>query len=395
MNKKHNVVIVSARRTPIGSFQGGLSVVSAPKLGSLVISEILNDTMLDPLLIDEVIMGNVLSAGLGQAPARQATIGAGLPDSIECLTINKMCASGLKAVMLAAQAIQVNDANIIIAGGFENMSQAPYILPKARAGYRLGNGRLIDSMINDGLWDVYNDIHMGNCAEICARERNYSINDQNDFAKESYRRAIDAQKSGAFTNEIISVNVENRSNTIIFKEDEEPKNVNFDKMDKLSPAFEEDGSITAANASKINDGAACLLLMSENKASELGLKPLARILYQSSAAHDPKWFTTAPIKAIKKILIKANMEVNDIDLWEINEAFAPVVMSVMDDYNLDHGKINVNGGAIALGHPIGASGARILTTLIHALDDKDLSVGLATLCIGGGEASALIIERVN
>ena len=395
MNKKHNVVIVSARRTPIGSFQGGLSVVSAPKLGSLVISEILNDTMLDPLLIDEVIMGNVLSAGLGQAPARQATIGAGLPDSIECLTINKMCASGLKAVMLAAQAIQVNDANIIIAGGFENMSQAPYILPKARAGYRLGNGRLIDSMINDGLWDVYNDIHMGNCAEICARERNYSINDQNDFAKESYRRAIDAQKSGAFTNEIISVNVENRSNTTIFKEDEEPKNVNFDKMDKLSPAFEEDGSITAANASKINDGAACLLLMSENKASELGLNPLARILYQSSAAHDPKWFTTAPIKAIKKILIKANMEVNDIDLWEINEAFAPVVMSVMDDYNLDHGKINVNGGAIALGHPIGASGARILTTLIHALDDKDLSVGLATLCIGGGEASALIIERVN
>tara|TARA_B100001540_G_scaffold139913_1_gene124418 strand:+ start:963 stop:2150 length:1188 start_codon:yes stop_codon:yes gene_type:complete len=395
MNKKHNVVIVSARRTPIGSFQGGLSVVSAPKLGSLVISEILNDTMLDPLLIDEVIMGNVLSAGLGQAPARQATIGAGLPDSIECLTINKMCASGLKAVMLAAQAIQVNDANIIIAGGFENMSQAPYILPKARAGYRLGNGRLIDSMINDGLWDVYNDIHMGNCAEICARERNYSINDQNDFAKESYRRAIDAQKSGAFTNEIISVNVENRSNTTIFKEDEEPKNVNFDKMDKLSPAFEEDGSITAANASKINDGAACLLLMSENKASELGLKPLARILYQSSAAHDPKWFTTAPIKAIKKILIKANMEVNDIDLWEINEAFAPVVMSVMDDYNLDHGKINVNGGAIALGHPIGATGARILTTLIHALDDKDLSVGLATLCIGGGEASALIIERVN
>ena len=395
MNKKHNVVIVSARRTPIGSFQGGLSVVSAPKLGSLVISEILNDTMLDPLLIDEVIMGNVLSAGLGQAPARQATIGAGLPDSIECLTINKMCASGLKAVMLAAQAIQVNDANIIIAGGFENMSQAPYILPKARAGYRLGNGRLIDSMINDGLWDVYNDIHMGNCAEICARERNYSINDQNDFAKESYHRAIDAQKSGAFTNEIISVNVENRSNTTIFKEDEEPKNVNFDKMDKLSPAFEEDGSITAANASKINDGAACLLLMSENKASELGLKPLARILYQSSAAHDPKWFTTAPIKAIKKILIKANMEVNDIDLWEINEAFAPVVMSVMDDYNLDHGKINVNGGAIALGHPIGASGARILTTLIHALNQKDLSVGLATLCIGGGEASALIIERVN
>ena len=395
MSKENSVVIVSAKRSPIGSFQGAISSISAPKLGSLIISKILEETTVDPFLVDEIIMGNVLSAGIGQAPARQAAIGAGMPDSVECLTINKMCGSGLKAVMLGSQAIQVNDANIIIAGGFESMSQSPYLVPKARAGYRLGHGNLIDSVIFDGLWDVYNDIHMGNCAEICARDRGYSIIDQNDFAKESYHRAIDAQKSGAFTNEIISVNVENRSNTIIFKEDEEPKNVNFDKMDKLSPAFEEDGSITAANASKINDGAACLLLMSENKASELGLNPLARILYQSSAAHDPKWFTTAPIKAIKKILIKANMEVNDIDLWEINEAFAPVVMSVMDDYNLDHGKINVNGGAIALGHPIGASGARILTTLIHALNHKDLSVGLATLCIGGGEASALIIERVN
>ena len=395
MSKENSVVIVSAKRSPIGSFQGAISSVPAPKLGSLVISKILEETMMDPLLVDEIIMGNVLSAGIGQAPARQAALGSGLPDTVECLTINKMCGSGLKAVMLASQAIQVSDANIVIAGGFENMSQAPYLIPKARTGYRLGHGNLIDSMIFDGLWDVYNDIHMGSCAEICARDRDYSISDQNDFAKESYRRAIDAQKSGAFNNEIIAIDVKNKNNTITFNDDEEPEKVNFEKMDTLKPVFKEDGTITAANASKINDGAACLLLMSEYKASELGFKPLARIVSQSSAAHDPKWFTTAPIEAIKKVLMKADMEVDDINLWEINEAFAPVAMSVIDDYNLDHGKVNINGGAIALGHPIGASGARILTTLIHSLNQKEKSIGLATLCIGGGEASALIVERIN
>ena len=395
MSKENSVVIVSAKRSPIGSFQGAISSVPAPKLGSLVISKILEETMMDPLLVDEIIMGNVLSAGIGQAPARQAALGSGLPDTVECLTINKMCGSGLKAVMLASQAIQVSDANVVIAGGFENMSQAPYLIPKARTGYRLGHGNLIDSMIFDGLWDVYNDIHMGSCAEICARDRDYSISDQNDFAKESYRRAIDAQKSGAFNNEIIAIDVKNKNNTITFNDDEEPEKVNFEKMDTLKPVFKEDGTITAANASKINDGAACLLLMSEYKASELGFKPLARIVSQSSAAHDPKWFTTAPIEAIKKVLIKADMEVDDINLWEINEAFAPVAMSVIDDYNLDHGKVNINGGAIALGHPIGASGARILTTLIHSLNQKEKSIGLATLCIGGGEASALIVERIN
>ena len=395
MSKENSVVIVSAKRSPIGSFQGAISSVPAPKLGSLVISKILEETMMDPLLVDEIIMGNVLSAGIGQAPARQAALGSGLPDTVECLTINKMCGSGLKAVMLASQAIQVSDANIVIAGGFENMSQAPYLIPKARTGYRLGHGNLIDSMIFDGLWDVYNDIHMGSCAEICARDRDYSISDQNDFAKESYRRAIDAQKSGAFNNEIIAIDVKNKNNTITFNDDEEPEKVNFEKMDTLKPVFKEDGTITAANASKINDGAACLLLMSEYKASELGFKPLARIVSQSSAAHDPKWFTTAPIEAIKKVLIKADMEVDDINLWEINEAFAPVAMSVIDDYNLDHGKVNINGGAIALGHPVGASGARILTTLIHSLNQKEKSIGLATLCIGGGEASALIVERIN
>ncbi|MEE3195995.1 MAG: thiolase family protein [Candidatus Neomarinimicrobiota bacterium] len=395
MSKENSIVIVSAKRSPIGSFQGAISSVPAPKLGSLVISKILEETMMDPLLVDEIIMGNVLSAGIGQAPARQAALGSGLPDTVECLTINKMCGSGLKAVMLASQAIQASDANVVIAGGFENMSQAPYLIPKARTGYRLGHGNLIDSMIFDGLWDVYNDIHMGNCAEICARDRDYSISDQNDFAKESYRRAIDAQKSGAFNNEIIAIDVKNKNNTITFNDDEEPEKVNFEKMDTLKPVFEEDGTITAANASKINDGAACLLLMSENRASELGFKPLARIVSQSSAAHDPKWFTTAPIEAIKKVLMKADMEVDDINLWEINEAFAPVTMSVIDDYNLDHGKVNINGGAIALGHPIGASGARILTTLIHSLNQKEKSIGLATLCIGGGEASALIVERIN
>ena len=395
MNKENSVVIVSAKRSPIGSFQGAISSISAPKLGSLIISNILEETTVDPFLVDEIIMGNVLSAGIGQAPARQAAIGAGMPDSVECLTINKMCGSGLKAVMLGSQAIQVNDANIIIAGGFESMSQSPYLVPKARAGYRLGHGNLIDSVIFDGLWDVYNDIHMGNCAEICARDRGYSIIDQNDFAKESYQRAINAQEIGAFNNEIVSIEVNNKNNTITFDNDEEPKKVNFEKMDTLKPVFEKDGTITAANASTINDGAACLLMMSENKASELGFKPLARIISQASAAQDPKWFTTAPIEAIKKVLMKVDLTVDDIDLWEINEAFAPVVMAVVDDYNLDYGKININGGAIALGHPIGASGARILTTLIHSLNQKEKSLGLATICIGGGEASAVIIERIN
>ena len=395
MDKENSVVIVSAKRSPIGSFQGAISSISAPKLGSLIISKILEETTVDPFLVDEIIMGNVLSAGIGQAPARQAAIGAGMPDSVECLTINKMCGSGLKAVMLGSQAIQVNDANIIIAGGFESMSQSPYLVPKARAGYRLGHGNLIDSVIFDGLWDVYNDIHMGNCAEICARDRGYSIIDQNDFAKESYQRAINAQEIGAFNNEIVSIEVKNKNNTITFDNDEEPKKVNFEKMDTLKPVFEKDGTITAANASTINDGAACLLMMSENKASELGFKPLARIMSQASAAQDPKWFTTAPIEAIKKVLMKVDLTVDDIDLWEINEAFAPVVMAVVDDYNLDYGKININGGAIALGHPIGASGARILTTLIHSLNQKEKSLGLATICIGGGEASAVIVERIN
>ena len=395
MENMKNVVIVAAKRTPVGAFQGSISSISGPDLGAKVISGILEETMLDPASVNEVIMGNVLAAGLGQAPARQAALESGLPDTVECITINKMCGSGLKAAMLATQAIQVGDADIIIAGGFENMSQAPYLLSKGRDGYRLGHGELIDSMITDGLWDVYNDTHMGNCAEICARDRHYSKEDQNDFAKESYTRALDAQKTGAFNDEIIAVDVMDRKrNTVTVNIDEEPGRANFDKMDKLRPAFEKDGTVTAGNASKINDGAAGVLLISETKATELGFTPLVRIISQASAAQEPEWFTTAPIKAISKVLEKAGMEVADIDLWEINEAFAPVAMAVMDDFNLDHSKVNVNGGAIALGHPIGASGARILTTLIYALKSRDVTTGLATLCIGGGEASAMIVERV-
>ena len=395
MEKLKNVVIAAAKRTPVGAFQGSISSVSAPDLGAKVIGGILEETMLDPASVNEVIMGNVLAAGLGQAPARQAALESSLPDTVECITINKMCGSGLKAAMLATQAIQVGDADIIIAGGFENMSQAQYLLSKGRDGYRLGHGKLIDSMITDGLWDVYNDTHMGNCAEICARDRHYSKEDQNDFAKESYSRALDAQKTGAFNDEILAVDVTDRKmNMITINIDEEPGRANFDKMDKLHPAFEKDGTVTAGNASKINDGAAGVLLMCETRARELGFMPLVRIHGQASAAQEPEWFTTAPIKAISKVLKKAGMEIADIDLWEINEAFAPVVMAVMDDFNLDHSKVNVNGGAIALGHPIGASGARTLTTLIHALKSQDFTTGLVTLCIGGGEASAMIVERV-
>ena len=395
MEKIQNVVIAAAKRTPVGAFQGSISSVSGPDLGAKVIGGILEETMLDPASVNEVIMGNVLAAGLGQAPARQAALGSGLPDTVECITINKMCGSGLKAAMLATQAIQVGDADIIIAGGFENMSQAPYLLSKGREGYRLGHGELIDSMITDGLWDVYNDTHMGNFAEICARDRHYSKEDQNDFAKESYTRALDAQKTGAFNDEILAVDVTDRKrNTVTINIDEEPGRANFDKMDKLRPAFEKDGTVTAGNASKINDGAAGVLLMSKTKATELGFTPLVRIHNQASAAQEPEWFTTAPIKAISKVLEKAGMEVADIDLWEINEAFALVAMAVMDDFNLDHSKVNVNGGAIALGHPIGASGARTLTTLIHALKSQDLTTGLVTLCIGGGEASAMIVESI-
>jgi len=390
-----NVVIIAAKRTPVGAFQGSLSSIPAPKLGAVAIKALLDETGLDVNHVNEVIMGNVLAAGLGQAPARQAALFASLPNSVECLTINKMCGSGLKAVMLGAQAIQCGDSDIVIAGGMENMSAAPYLLPKGRTGQRLGHGSVEDSIIKDGLWDVYNDQHMGNCAELCAREKNYTRREQDEFAEQSYSRAINAQSEGLFIDEIIAVEVPQRKGgSIVVTEDEEPGKANFEKMKTLRPAFEKNGTITAANASKINDGASAVLMMSSEKAEELGLKPIVKIIAQASAAHEPEWFTTAPSKAIKNVLEKAGINAESIDLWEINEAFAPVTMAAIDDFNLDVNKVNINGGAIALGHPIGASGARILTTLIHAMEKNNAKTGLATLCIGGGEASALIVEKV-
>ena len=390
-----NVVIITAKRTPLGAFQGSLSSIPAPKLGAVAIKALLDETGLDVNHVNEVIMGNVLAAGLGQAPARQAALFAGLPNSVECLTINKMCGSGLKAVMLGAQAIQCGDSDIVIAGGMENMSAAPYLLPKGRTGQRLGHGSVEDSIIKDGLWDVYNDQHMGNCAELCAREKNYTRREQDEFAEQSYSRAINAQSEGLFIDEIIAVEVPQRKGgSIVVTEDEEPGKANFEKMKTLRPAFEKNGTITAANASKINDGASAVLMMSSEKAEELGLKPIVKIIAQASAAHEPEWFTTAPSKAIKNVLEKAGINAESIDLWEINEAFAPVTMAAIDDFNLDVNKVNINGGAIALGHPIGASGARILTTLIHAMEKNNAKTGLATLCIGGGEASALFVKKV-
>ena len=394
MSNLNDTVIVSAKRTPVGSFQGSLSSFSASDLGSIVIKALLDEIKIDPNSIDEVIMGNVLSAGQGQAPARQAAIKAGLPDSVECLTINKMCGSGLKAVMLGAQSIQLGDAEIIISGGMESMSQSPYLLPNVREGLRLGHNNVIDSILVDGLWDVYNDKHMGSCAELCATEKNFSRKDQDLFAKESYNRAQEAQSKGLFNDEIVPLNVNQRKGDPLYvDQDDEPLRANFKKMDLLKPVFEKNGTITAANASKINDGAATLLLMSRDKANELGLEIYATILGQSSSANDPEWFTTAPIGAIDKVLEKSSLKVDDIDLWEVNEAFAVVPMAVINNFNLDHSKVNVNGGGIALGHPIGASGARILTTLIYAMKKRKAKRGIATLCIGGGEASAVVIER--
>ncbi len=387
------VVITSAKRTPIGAFGGTLASFTASQLGSLAIRSVLEETKLSPEKVDEVIMGNVLTAGIGQAPARQAAIFAGLPEKTECMTINKVCGSGLKAVMLAHQAIQTENAEIIIAGGQESMSNTPYLLDKARNGYRLGHGQVYDSMIKDGLWDVYNNVHMGNCAETCAKDFNFRREELDEFAITSYKRAIEAQKAGKFNDEIIEVKTRIGKEEVIVKDDEEPNKVNFDKIPKLRPVFDKDGVVTAANASSINDGAAALLVMSEEKAKELGLRPLVEIVDQASAAKAPVEFTIAPTDAINKVLAKSNMKIEDIDLFEINEAFAVVSLANNKLLKLDPEKVNVNGGAVALGHPIGASGARILVTLIHEMKKRNSTYGLASLCIGGGEASALVVKN--
>ena len=388
-------MLAGPKRTPIGAFQGSLSTVSAQHLGAIAIRSALNAADVLPNSVDEVIMGNVLQAGLGQAPARQAAIYAGLPDSVECLTINKMCGSGLKAVMLASQAIQTGDASVIVAGGMESMTQAPYLLPKARDGYRLGHADIVDSMIIDGLWDVYNDRHMGNCADMCAEKYSFSREEQDAFTIESYTRAQRAQSEGKFADEIVSVEVKDRrENVSEVSVDDEPGKADFEKMTKLKPAFGKEGTVTAANASKINDGAAALVVLDENKGAELKVKPVARILAQASVAQEPEWFTTAPVGAIQKVLIKAGLEMSDIDLFEINEAFSNVAMAAMKELDISHDVVNVNGGAVALGHPIGASGARILVTLLHAMKTRGAKRGLAAICIGGGEASALIVEAL-
>jgi acetyl-CoA C-acetyltransferase len=391
----NEVVIVSACRSPIGSLAGSLSSVPATRLGATVVKEAMTRAGLASDQIDEVIMGNVLPAGLGQAPARQAALFAGLPKSVECLTINKMCGSGLKSVMLGAQAIALNDASVIIAGGMESMSNAPYLLDKARAGYRLGHGTLIDSMIVDGLWDVYNDYHMGNAAELCAKGCQIPRDLQDEYAIMSYKRAQTAQKEGWFKKEIVNVEIAGRKgDSTIIDTDEEPQRVKFEKIPELKPVFQKDGTVTPANASTINDGAAALAIMSGEKARESGVKPLARIIAQASHAKAPEWFTTAPADVIQKVLRKAGMKKEDIGLFEINEAFAVVALAVNRIAGLDPDKVNIHGGAVALGHPIGASGARILVTLLHAMEQKDIQFGLAAICIGGGEASAVIVERI-
>jgi acetyl-CoA C-acetyltransferase len=387
------VVIVSATRTPIGSFGGSLASISATQLGALVIKSAVEKAGLDPEQIQEVYMGNVMPANLGQAPATQAAIFAGLP-SLPATTVNKVCASGMKAIMLAAQSIASGENDIVVAGGMENMSNVPYYLDKARNGYRLGNGQIIDGLVKDGLWDVYNDYHMGSAAELCAVECNISREEQDVFAVESYKRSQKAQAEGKFKQEITPVELKDKKGDItLFADDEEPNAVKFDKIPSLKPVFKKDGTVTAANASTLNDGAAAVVLMSKEKAVQMGIKPLAKIVSYADAQQAPEWFTTAPSKAIPLALHRAGLSINQIDYFEINEAFSVVAIANNQLLKLDPAKVNVNGGAVAMGHPLGASGARIVVTLINVLQQNNGKYGAAGICNGGGGASAIIIEN--
>jgi len=390
-----SVYIVGAARTPIGSFLGGLSEVPAPRLGATAIKAALERAEVGVDKVDEVFVGNVLSAGIGQAPARQSAIYAGLPNTVPCTTVNKVCGSGMQAIILGARAIMTDDASVVVSGGIESMSNAPYYVPKARGGLRMGHGEIVDGMIFDGLWDPYKNLHMGMAGELCAKEFGFTREAQDAFAAESYRRALAAQKEGKFDAEIVPVEVpQKKGDPMLVKLDEEPGRGDPAKMAKLRPAFTKDGTITAANASKIDDGAAAVVLASEKAVKEQGLAPLARVVGWAGAAQAPEWFTTAPAIAIDRVLAKLRMTAADIDLFEINEAFAVVTMHAMMACKLDHAKVNVHGGAVSLGHPIGCSGTRIVATLVHALRDRKLKRGLATLCIGGGEALALVVETV-
>lgn len=387
-------VIVSAVRTPMGSFNGVFSPIAATKLGSLAIAGALQRVGLSPEQVNAVYMGCVLSAGLGQAPARQASIGAGIPRSVGAVTVNKVCGSSIQTVIMAAQAIALEEAKIVVAGGMENMTRAPYLLEKARQGYRLGHGEVVDSLLKDGLWDVYNNFHMGDGGELCAGKYRLTREEVDDFALESYRRAREAMATGAFKREIVPVEVPQRKGAATaVLEDEEPNRVDLRKMRDLKPAFQEKGILTVGNSPSCNDGAAALIVMPEAEAARLGLAPMARIVGYAGAALAPEWFTVAPIEAIKLVLKKTGLTIGDIDLFEINEAFSAVSLAINRELGLDAKKVNVNGGAVALGHPIGATGARILTTLLHAMEARGAKRGLASLCIGGGEALALIVER--
>jgi acetyl-CoA C-acetyltransferase len=389
-----NPVIVSAVRTPMGSFNGLFRSVSATQLGSRSIAAALQRINLSPASVDVVYMGCVLSAGLGQAPARQASIGAGIPQSVGAVTVNKVCGSSLQTVIMATHAIALGEAKIVVAGGLENMTRAPFLLEQARQGYKLGHRELIDSLIKDGLWDVYNNFHMGDGGELCARKFGLTRAEVDDFALESYRRAREAMSTGAFKREIVPIEVPQRKGkTLMVSEDEEPNRVDLGKMRDLRPAFQEDGILTVGNSPSCNDGAAALIVMAQEEARRLGLTPMARIVGYAGAALAPEWFTIAPIEAIKRVLKKTGLAIGDIDLFEINEAFSAVSLAINRELNLDHKQVNVNGGAVALGHPIGATGARILTTLLHGMEARGARRGLASLCIGGGEALAIVVER--
>lgn len=388
------VVIVNSKRTSVGSFQGSLASLSAPKLGATVIKNLLETTNLKKEDVNEVIMGQVLTAGVGQAPARQSAIYAGLLPSTVCMTINKVCGSGLKAVMLASDSIRLGHSQIVIAGGQESMSQAPHLLENSRTGFRMGPATMTDSMIKDGLWDPYGNLHMGSLGDLCAKEFHFTREMQDQFTVESYKMAQSAVEKGLFKNEIVPVTLESKKGTTVVEKDDEPFNTQFEKIPTLKPVFNKEGTITAANASKLNDGAAAHVLMSASTAQQKGLKPLAKIVAHATFAHDPAYFTTAPVGAIKKALTHANLKVSDINLWEINEAFSVVTLVAMKQLEIPRDRVNVHGGAVSIGHPIGASGARVLTTLVHGLHTHNQRYGLATLCIGGGEAVAVIVECV-
>jgi acetyl-CoA C-acetyltransferase len=389
------VVILSAVRTPLGSFLGALSTIPAPRLGAIAIKGALERAKVKPEQVDQVIMGNVLSAGQGQAPARQAMIYAGIPQSVPATTINKVCGSGMQAVNLARNAIIAGESECVVAGGMENMSLAPYLMPDARTGMRMGEKKIVDSMVSDGLWDPYKNFHMGLAGEMCAKEFKFTREEQDRYAAQSFTRAQAAIKSGAFKNEIVPVPIpQKKGDPILFDTDEGPAKGDPAKMASLKPVFDKEGTITAANAASINDGAAALVIASREFADKHGLKPLARILSVATHAQAPEWFTTAPVEAIKKALAKANLKVSDIDLFEINEAFAVVPLAAAKGVDIPESKMNINGGGISLGHPIGASGARVLATLLNAMEQKNVKRGLGSLCIGGGEGIAMIIERL-